>query len=155
MMGANSSTIAEEQGRLIDFSGQLMSLQVPGKPVPKARARASRSGHYTPQKTRTAERMIATLARQQWGAKPVYSGPVLLVCRFMLPMPISWPKYRQRASQGQPHLSKPDLDNLLKTVKDGLNGVIWRDDSQVAQVIASKRWAETPCSWIHVYQWRE
>ena len=28
-------------------------------------------------------------------------------------------------------VTKPDTDNILKIVKDALNGVLWKDDAQV------------------------
>lgn len=31
-----------------------------------------------------------------------------------------------------------DIDNYVKTVMDGLNGVAWEDDVQVVQIEASK-----------------
>jgi Holliday junction resolvase RusA-like endonuclease len=34
-----------------------------------------------------------------------------------------------------------DLDNLTKLVKDALNGVAYGDDTQVAEIFASKEWA--------------
>jgi crossover junction endodeoxyribonuclease RusA len=33
----------------------------------------------------------------------------------------------------------PDLDNLIKAVLDGLNGIAWLDDSQVVRIIAERR----------------
>lgn len=34
-----------------------------------------------------------------------------------------------------------DLDNLVKLVKDALNGIAYDDDSQIVKVAAAKRWA--------------
>jgi len=33
---------------------------------------------------------------------------------------------------------RSDIDNLIKTVLDGLNGVAWEDDTQVVKVEAVK-----------------
>ncbi|HHK41746.1 MAG TPA: RusA family crossover junction endodeoxyribonuclease, partial [Planctomycetaceae bacterium] len=40
-----------------------------------------------------------------------------------------------------PHTSRPDLDNLVKSTKDALNGLAWRDDSQVVELSAGKCYA--------------
>ena len=39
-------------------------------------------------------------------------------------------------------LKKPDLDKLVRSVKDGLTRVAWKDDSQVIDVKAMKRYAD-------------
>ena len=36
--------------------------------------------------------------------------------------------------------SKPDVDNLAKTVCDALNGIAWLDDSQIVRMSAVKRY---------------
>ena len=40
------------------------------------------------------------------------------------------------------HTTKPDADNLVKAVKDGLKGVIFKDDSQVMNLKVLKRYSE-------------
>ena len=38
------------------------------------------------------------------------------------------------------HVKKPDLDNLMKAIKDALKGVCYRDDSQIISVTATKKY---------------
>jgi Holliday junction resolvase RusA-like endonuclease len=39
---------------------------------------------------------------------------------------------------------RPDLDNVIKSILDALNGVAYSDDSAVISVTAEKRYAENP-----------
>lgn len=39
---------------------------------------------------------------------------------------------------------RPDLDNLIKTVKDACNRVVWLDDSQVCTLTVTKRYSDNP-----------
>jgi Holliday junction resolvase RusA-like endonuclease len=39
---------------------------------------------------------------------------------------------------------KPDADNVLKAICDGMNGVVWKDDVQAVEVRLSKRYGSTP-----------
>jgi len=86
---------------------------VDGEPVPKARPRLGRGGHaYTPSRTAAWEERVGWAYREAQG--PEFHGPVQVALHFRR-------KSRRRA----------DLDNLIKSVLDGLNGVAWQDDSQV------------------------
>ena len=38
-------------------------------------------------------------------------------------------------------IGRPDLDNFVKTFLDSMNGILWHDDSQVVEIVASKFWA--------------
>ena len=59
-----------------------------------------------------------------------FSGPVCMDILFVFPRPKSriWKK---KPMPREPHISRPDRTNLIKAVEDALNGVAWRDDSQV------------------------
>lgn len=48
------------------------------------------------------------------------------------------------------HRARPDLDKLLRALKDALNGVVWADDSQVCEVVANKFYGEPVRAWIQV-----
>lgn len=41
-------------------------------------------------------------------------------------------------------ITKPDVDNYVKGIKDALNKVIWNDDSQVVDLTVSKFYSESP-----------
>jgi len=75
----------------------------------------------------------------------ISGGKITLRVAFIMPRPKS--HYGTGKNSGAPkpsaptyHTQKPDLDNPVKFVKDCLNGVCWRDDSQVVSLIASKSW---------------
>ena len=119
------------------------SLVVHGEPVGKARARVvrDRSGRvraYTPKKSANWERSAAILARRVMQGEEPTRKPVQLRLVAVMPVPESWPKWkREAATDGRiMPTGKPDLDNIIKAAKDALNGIIWRDDSQVVEVKA-------------------
>ena len=85
-----------------------------------------------------AEGASRALAQQPSAA--LLEGAVRLVVVFYLPRP---KKYQTRRYDGQAvaHLTKPDLDKLVRSVKDALTRVVWHDDSQVIELIARKFYA--------------
>lgn len=125
-------------GRRIEFT-------VLGEPVAKGRPRVVKPKHlnypiaYTPKKTRSAETRIRDEALKFMPEVP-WEGPVHLRVFFYKQIPKSFPKYRKElAEKGfiRP-VTRPDLDNCLKLVKDACNEIIWRDDSQIVYVMAEK-----------------
>lgn len=114
----------------------MIHLTIPIAPVPKARARSTANGHhYTPTKTRAFEDRIALAVRQHYTG-PMLDCPLRLRVDFLLQRPKSAPK---RNPGRLPAPKKPDLDNLIKAVKDGINASgLWADDARVVEVIARK-----------------
>lgn len=53
---------------------------------------------------------------------------------YQRPYPKSKPKYME----GEADTDKPDVDNVLKLVMDALNGVAYKDDSQVTEATIKK-----------------
>lgn len=128
-------------------------INIPGIPVGKGRPRATRSGHfYTPQRTRDYENLIRLeAARAMDGAAP-YEGPLAVHVSAVLPIPASWSRKRQGdalAGAVQP-TGRPDIDNYLKAALDGMNQVVFRDDSQVVSMSSCKKYGEVPKLQVHV-----
>ena len=130
---------------------------IDGPPQGKGRARAfirqGRVAHYTPNKTRDYETSIRLAAISAMrGAKP-FVGAVSLIVLAYIDIPASWSKKNKRAAtEGliKP-TSRPDLDNIVKSIKDGLNGICYRDDAQVCLIEASKVYVSPlRCAYVHV-----
>ncbi|KUZ78284.1 RusA family crossover junction endodeoxyribonuclease [Burkholderia ubonensis] len=123
---------------------------VPGKPVAKGRPRFSRQGGHvrthTPEKTERYENLVKMAARAAMRDAQPYEGPVRLIVNIGLPIPTSWSQKRQNAAAAGEigATKKPDADNVVKALKDGMNGVVYADDGQVVDLWISKRYARVP-----------
>lgn len=123
---------------------------VPGQPQGKGRPRIGKAGGFsrmfTPEKTAAYEGLIALAARQEMAGRELLIGPVSVRMSIDLTVPASWSQKKQRDALEARLLptTKPDCDNTVKAVFDGLNGVAWKDDVQVVDLTVSKRYAKTP-----------
>lgn len=130
---------------------------VPGFPISKGSAKAfMRKGMKHPvvmQDNNERQRPWASAigyAAQQTGVELVSSGPVALGTEFHMPRPAS--HYRSgnrekglKVTAPHYHTKTPDLDKLVRCVKDAMTGIVWRDDSQVAMLInPTKIYSDTP-----------
>lgn len=118
-------------------------------PVPKGRPRFSKIGgfvrSYTPKKTSDYEAQIKTQAQAVMTREPLET-PLAAFLYFRLPIPKSYSKKRIAAclSGLERPTKKPDLDNLAKSVLDGLNGVVYLDDSQIVCLHITKVYNHNP-----------
>lgn len=94
---------------------------------------------YTPKPTAEAEEAMQWIMREQC-SQPL-EGPLKLSVYFCFRRPNSWPKAKRDAvDDGEEpwYTGRPDLDNLVKLVKDAGNKVLWQDDSQIVSLEAFK-----------------
>ena len=129
-----------------------IEFQVFGEPHAKQRARVyvnkytNRACAYTPKETVTYESLIAGTVYKYRPKGGLITGPVSLNLRIYRSIPKSMSKKnRLLAEEGKLlPVTKPDMDNIIKSVFDALNDVIWHDDSQVVELICSKGYSNTP-----------
>ena len=75
--------------------------------------------------------------------------PVLLTMHAYYAVPKSFSRKKHEMAVNESMINrvvptkKPDLDNIIKCI-DGLNGIAWKDDSQVVNIVATKEYAEMP-----------
>lgn len=128
----------------------MVTFKVDGVPVPKGRARYVRRGNhistYTPEKTRTYETLIKDAARQAMGVSEPLETPVSLYLYIRVPIPASATKKRLQAiaDGSEKPTKKPDASNVLKSVEDGMNGVVYKDDSQIVNIHVTKVYSSEP-----------
>lgn len=126
-----------------------LSFTIPGEPRGKGRPRASRFKGgvrlYTDAKTAGYEGLIAYAAQQALAGRPPLDGPLVVTVLVRLAPTASTSKKDRAAMLAGDLLptKKPDLDNIVKAVLDGCNGVAFRDDALVCWINAGKVYAPT------------
>ena len=131
-----------------------LSFFVPGIPVPKGSAKAfvvkgraivcqDNAARQKP----WASSISYTAMQEMKFQKPV-AGAVAISLTFHMPRPKSHygtgsNSTLVKSSAPRQHVSKPDLDKLIRCVKDALTGVVWNDDSQVCRIELAEKKYET------------
>jgi len=127
-----------------------VSFFVPGEPVAQGRPRMSTiNGHprmYDAPKSANYKAVVAMMAAKEMAGNELMDKSVAIEITVHKPVPQSWSKKRQKeALSGEIRpTGRPDIDNYIKCVFDGLNKIVFRDDSQVTHVTASKMYSTTP-----------
>jgi len=140
----------------------LASFTVPGQPVPQGSLSPfvhAKTGRVVAPQKRTLVEWRETVAwhARQLGAVDPTPDPVRVILDFRLRRP------RSHFGTGRNHgvlktsapawcVSRPDVDKLQRACLDALTGVLWRDDSQVVDITASKSWADEPRVDIEVHE---
>lgn len=86
---------------------------------------------------------IRMLSKFQYKGELI-EGPIEVECRFYFAPPKSYTKtkLKQISSKQMLYTKKPDVDNLFKGVTDSLNGVIYKDDSQIVKATMYKEYSD-------------
>ena len=118
--------------------------QVEGDPKGKGRPRFTRAGKftrvYTDKQTLDYETLIKSFAMEAMGSTDPLETPVSVFLYVRHPIPQSYSKKRTEAclSGLEKPCKKPDIDNIAKTYLDGMNGVVFVDDTQVVDLHVKK-----------------
>jgi len=120
-------------------------VELPGEPRAKGRPRFGNGHAFTPQATRNYENDLRFMAKRAMQGRVLFEGPVRVEILALFSVPKSWSKIKQvRALMHTIRpTGKPDLDNIFKVV-DALNGIVWRDDSQVVNATIIKKYSDQP-----------
>lgn len=136
----------------IDGVARSVALRIDLVPVPKERARTVRTGEsgkvmsYTPRRTAEFSAEVRRVAEMVFEGHAPFAGPVGVDMLFLMPIPRSWPRWKQEAARDgliEP-TARPDMDNLEKAFLDAVKGLIFADDALLTRWTVGKAYAETP-----------
>ena len=113
----------------------MVTIYLPGDPVPASRPRVTVNGTYTPKRYRRWKAAARDTMALAYRAEPMI-GPLTVVVDAYWRRP-------KRLGEG-PREPKPlgcDIDNQAKGVLDAANGILYVDDRQVTELIVRKWYA--------------
>ena len=128
-----------------------MKLVIMGEPVAAGRPRFSNRGGfvkaYDPKKSREYKALIKEQALQQLSKDyQSFDCPITVDINVYrsIQKSISKKEYDRRLSNEVRPTVKPDTDNYIKIILDGLNGLVWLDDNQITDIAAHKYYSDEP-----------
>ena len=123
--------------------GNEITVTIPGEPVAQGRPRFSTHGGfpraYDPKRSKEGKQSVRFFVANQMekeGLVPL-EGPIMLQAQFGIKLPTSQERKRNPKPRSW-RIKKPDLDNLIKLVKDACSGIAFLDDNQIVKVSAEK-----------------
>ena len=140
-----------------------MKIIIPIIPTPQMRARHSAvngfSRTYKHEKQAQREKVLMVMLKKHRPKQPL-QGEIMLGVKVYLPVPTSKPKkWKEAAARGEVRpTTKPDLDNLIKQIKDCLTMMrFWEDDKQVVGYLegTGKYYSEKPRWEVEIEQWNQ
>lgn len=121
---------------------------IQGRVQAKQRPRFNRySGKtYTPNETIAYENWVKTCYLEKYKDKELMEKPLRVTIKAYFEIPKSTSKKRKQQMMDNEILPmvKPDTDNIAKGVLDSLNGIAYKDDKQVVELIVNKYYNNTP-----------
>ena len=123
----------------------MIKLTIPGEPCAKQRPRLGKGYTYTPQKTVNYETLVRELYITQNFRKQL-EGALKMTVRayFAIPKSDSNKKAHQKSIGIIRPTKRPDVSNVIKIIEDALNGLAYRDDSQIVRVVGEKYYSDSP-----------
>lgn len=133
-----------------------IELTIYGKPIAKKRPRFYRRGNHvgTYNDQQTEEGRFILDVKSQINGCGIINGPIKLVATFFMPIPKSTSKKKKAEMlRGEiKHVKRPDVDNMLKFVCDCLEGILYKNDSQIYIKHAAKIYSENPMTKVSILE---
>lgn len=121
----------------------MLIFEIHSKPKPQKQTQFGNRRFYDPSKQ--SKREIQWQIRPHAPKEPL-KGPLSVQITFYMPIPKETTKaLRAQMLNGLalPY-KRPDIDNMAYLVTNAMNDIIYKDDSQIVDLILHKRYAETP-----------
>lgn len=131
----------------------MIDFEFEGNPIPWARPGIirTRKTNIVYDRQRREKDMVQWQLRAKYREEPL-SVPIRANIIFRMPIPKSTPAAvrREMLNGSFHHSKKPDIDNLEKFLFDAMNGIVFKDDSQIYAVHKKKIYSEHPGTYIEL-----
>ena len=130
---------------------------VAGQPHGKGRPRASTRGGfvrlYTDLLTRNYEELVARQSKAAMAEMDVLTTPVAVRINAYFLVPISWTKKKKaQAIAGELVPGTSDIDNVAKSICDGIQNIVITNDRNVVKLSIEKSFSSQPRVEVCVYE---
>ncbi len=113
----------------------MISFNIDLAPKPKQSARFTKRGFaFQPKEVKQYQEYISVKAAEAMQGSKIFEGPIEVELRFYLKEP--------KSKNMKYPLKRPDIDNLSKSVLDGMNGFVYNDDKQIIKLVLYKFYGE-------------
>lgn len=118
-----------------------------GKIQPKQRPRFMRRGSYiqtyTPQPTLDYQKLVAESYLMEYGNLKPLTGALIMTIDAFFNVPKSYSKKKKAELIGKPNTQhNGDVDNIAKSILDGLNGIAYTDDTIIYDLHTRKFYSD-------------
>jgi len=134
-MAGTTGRTGARQMRASELANKTIEFTVQGRPVPAVRM-TQRGKWIKP----NAGRYLQYKEQVGWTARPLFKAPLVG------PVGIEVDAYIADKRPG-------DLDNIIKAIQDGLNGIAWLDDRQVIEIKARRHRGGPERAEVKIWQW--
>lgn len=125
--------------------------EIPGAPKGKGRPRFTKVGSYvktyTPSETASYENLVKLEYQaqcKQFKFDDTSKLDMRIFAYYSIPKSASKKKRAQMIENVIRPTKKPDMDNIVKIIADSLNGIAYKDDSQIVDCMVRKFYSDNP-----------
>ena len=135
----------------------IYEFEVPGKIIGKGRPRLnSYTGTvYTPTRTKDYETLVEQYFLLKYPRFKPFEGRVHVVIEANFEIPKSTKKSdRELMLEHKINpTKKPDIDNIVKIVLDAMNGIAFKDDTQITKLQVEKIYSSSECVKVKISEY--
>jgi Holliday junction resolvase RusA-like endonuclease len=121
-----------------------IAFEIPGEPMAKQRPKFGCGRAYTPDKTTNYETLVKMEYHNQINKMLDGEIEAKIIAYYAIPKSASKKKQIAMRLGNIMPTKRPDVDNIAKIVLDSLNGIAYKDDSQVVNLQVHKLYADNP-----------
>lgn len=135
----------------------IYEFEVPGKIVGKGRPRLNTytGTIYTPAKTKDYETLIEQYFMLKYPKFKLLEGrlKVEIIAFFAVPVSSKKSEKEEMMKNNISPVKKPDIDNIVKVVLDGLNNFAFKDDIQITKLDVEKKYGTEEKIYIKIEEY--